>query len=82
MHHIEIELLPCPFCRSKDIELVSIDWRKGVRCNSCHAQGPKVQTPPDVAFSNEAAVRWNEYGVNIVGVKKKNNKNIEKKQIA
>jgi hypothetical protein len=82
MHHVDIELLPCPFCRSKDVSLVAIDWRKGVRCSSCHAQGPKVQTPSNVAHSNEAALKWNEYGINIVGIKENIKKNVKKKQIA
>lgn len=42
----EIELLPCPFCGSEDVEPVSIEGSWGyssskdyIKCNSCGAQG-------------------------------------------
>ena len=78
MHEFDVELLPCPFCRSDRVELVSLDWRRGVRCNSCEAQGPKVQIPACSTSWDEPAARWNEYAVNVVEIEK----NIKKNKIA
>ena len=82
MNSFDVELLPCPFCRSKKVELISIDWRKGVRCSSCEAQGPKVQIGANSTSCNEPAMRWNEYAINLVENKKEINKKHNKKQIA
>ena len=42
----EVELLPCPFCGSEDVDPVSIEGSLGyssikdyIKCNSCGAQG-------------------------------------------
>ena len=78
----DIELLPCPFCRSKKVQLMSLDWRMGVRCTSCQAQGPKVQIGHNSATSDEPSLKWNEYAINVVEIKKDINKNQNKKLIA
>ncbi len=82
MSSASVELLPCPFCRSKKVELTSLDWRMGVRCSSCEAQGPKIHLDPNATSSNEPAMRWNEYAINLVEKREEVNKRHDKKQIA
>lgn len=36
---MQIELLPCPFCGSKDIEHESINDARWLRCQNCSATG-------------------------------------------
>ena len=46
----------CPFCGSRDTELLS-DWQASyVTCNYCFARGPHGDTPED------AIVKWNKCG--------------------
>jgi Lar family restriction alleviation protein len=58
-----IELRPCPFCGSGNMELceeTSDVERAYVFCSSCHAQGPDMNR--DVArseYKNAAARAWN-----------------------
>jgi len=65
-------------CRSKKVNLIHLDWRVGVRCSSCDAQGPKINTCQNSTSWSEPALRWNEYAINLVEIKK----SINKKQIA
>lgn len=58
----EIELLPCPFCGSEDVEPVSIEGNWGytsskdyIKCNICGAQGGVVE---DGELS-DAIENWN-----------------------
>jgi len=80
--NVDIELLPCPFCKSNKVQLMSLDWRQGVRCTSCQAQGPKIKIGHNCASSDEPSLRWNEYAINVVEIKKNINKNQNKKLIA
>jgi hypothetical protein len=58
------KVLPCPFCKSKKVECIGVDWRHAVRCAACNAEGPRIYG------KSEAAMKWNMYGVNIISSKK------------
>jgi Lar family restriction alleviation protein len=51
------ELLPCPFCGSKELTPLHDDWVVGqefaIRCVGCGCLGPRALTRP------EAMKRWN-----------------------
>jgi len=48
------DLLPCPFCGSRDVE-VSFDYERGetVHCNSCEASGPYPNLDFPVTFDEK-----------------------------
>lgn len=53
-HSEELELLPCPFCGSKDARALFIRPWWWVRCRHCYTDGPKTKDR-DVAIKT-----WNE----------------------
>ena len=49
--------LPCPFCKSKNVVSMFIDWRHGIRCNDCQGAGPRIYDEDEAIFA------WNMYSV-------------------
>jgi hypothetical protein len=47
----------CPFCRSKDIEVISYETSYQVICNSCGAGGPIIEDSTD--DERYAIIGWN-----------------------
>lgn len=49
-----LELLPCPFCGSSDLECLNDGYNCTIACLDCHAEGPPMPTEP------VAAAAWNQ----------------------
>lgn len=50
---IEIELKPCPFCGSTDIDFIDDDWVGYVYCTNCGVETPNYKP------STGAVEAWN-----------------------
>jgi Lar family restriction alleviation protein len=65
MSSISIEIIPCPFCGSVDIDFQYGDTdREGTMCNvicaDCGATGPWIYVDPNKFHKCEVVEQWNK----------------------
>jgi Lar family restriction alleviation protein len=58
--HGEVELKPCPFCGSTEINKTDNGHEEWLQCENCGAGGPWIEPPDGHYFTgNELADQWN-----------------------
>jgi len=64
MSDIHLELLPCPFCGSNDVEYLKDEYSlsRWVACKSCNTFGPYLKVQPGTKEAAELLVSrlWNK----------------------
>lgn len=55
---VTLDIEPCPFCGSNEVNVITMDGMSRARCEGCSAVGPrsKVAVPRD----GDAIIAWNK----------------------